>query len=161
MLSKTALMGALCLVATAVAASAQHFTAGPIQIDRAWARPTPVGAPTGGGYLTLTNRGRTPDRLVSASSPVARRVELHETTMTGGVMRMRPLSAGVALAPGKSVVFQPGGRHLMLVGLARPLVAGQRIAMTLRFERAPAARIEVRVERVQPGGARGGMAGHE
>lgn len=161
MRSKMALMGALCLAATAIAASPQSFTAGEIHIDRAWARPTPAGAPTGGGYLTLINRGRTPDRLKSASSPVAQRVELHETTMTGGVMRMRPLSAGVILTAGATVSFQPGGRHLMLVGLARPLIVGQRIPVTLRFERAGEVRIELRVLTAQHAITRGGRAGHE
>lgn len=161
MLSRFALPGALWIAATAVAASPQTFTAGTIRIDRAWARATPPGVPTGGGYVTLVNRGRTPDRLLSASSPVARRVELHETSMNGGVMRMRPLSAGVPIPPGAVVTFGPGGKHLMLVGLTRPLVAGQRIPLTLRFERLGLVRIALRVEGPRSAGAHSHGAGHD
>lgn len=118
-------------------------TAGPIRIENPWARATPPGAEVGGVYLTLKNTGPV-DRLVSGSSPVAERTELHTMSMDGGVMKMRPLPAIEVPAKGV-VVLKPGGLHVMLVGLKRPLKEGERISLTLTFEKAGNLHVEVPV----------------
>jgi len=106
----------------------------PIRAGPAWARPAAAGA-TSALYVTLENRGPVEDRLVGAASPVAGRVEVHRTSVEGGVMRMRP-AGEVAIPAGGALAFEPGGLHVMLVGLRRELVAGDSLSVTLRFARA-------------------------
>jgi copper(I)-binding protein len=105
-----------------------------VQVDDAWARATAASAMSGGIFLTVTNTGA-PDRLVGASTPVAATAELHETVNDNGVMRMRPV-AGLPVEAGKPVVLQPGGYHLMLMGLRQQLKPGDSFPVTLVFERA-------------------------
>lgn len=122
---------AIALVAqTASAAAAPSM----IQVSRAWVRPAPAGAVTA-GYFTLANRGGLADRLTGASSPIAEHVGLHESRAIGRVMTMRPLTS-VTLAGRASVAFAPGGRHLMIERLRRPLRVGQIAPVTLDFDRA-------------------------
>lgn len=109
-----------------------------LTIVSAWSRPTPAGAPTGVGYLTIVNSGDGADRLVGAASPAARVVEVHEMSMTGGVMRMRPAADGVPVPAGGRTTLAPGGYHLMLIGPTRPLKAGDKVPVTLRFQRSGA-----------------------
>lgn len=143
------------LVAAASNDHAHH--ANPVAIERPWARATPPGAQTGAAYLTIVNHGTEPDVLVTASSPDAARVEFHQTTMTDGVMRMRPAASGVTVPAGGTIELKPdGGYHLMLGGLKAPLKSGTMLPMTLRF--AKAGSIEV-VFAVEPIGARGPAAG--
>ncbi|HEY8555620.1 MAG TPA: copper chaperone PCu(A)C [Burkholderiales bacterium] len=142
------LLAAACLLLTASAAA----SGGP-RIADAWARATPPGAATGAVYFVLTG-GDTGDRLLGASSPVAERAELHATTMSDGMMRMRAFQ-DLPLAAGETVRFEPGGRHVMLIGLKQPLREGDTVPLTLTFERAGA--IEVRVE-VRSAGAGHGAA---
>lgn len=145
----------LVLVAAAPNAHAEH--AGPIMIDQPWARATPPGAQTAAAYLTIMNHGTEDDVLVAASSPQADRVEFHETTMTGGVMRMRPATRGLAVPAHGTIELKPdGGYHLMLGGLKAPLRSGTMLPVTLRF--AKAGPIDV-VFAVEPIGARGPSAG--
>ena len=106
----------------------------PVRAERAWSRPAVAGG-TGGGFLTLRNDGAAPERLLGASSPLAGRVELHTSSTEDGVMRMRPLD-GIAVPAGGEVTLRPGGMHLMLLELRQPLRAGDRVPLTLRFERA-------------------------
>jgi len=132
------LVAALTFVAIgATAASAQDYTAGALVISHPWVRSTPPGAPTAAGYLTITNHGASPDRLLGGSSPEVGSIELHEMSMTGNIMRMRPIAGGLVIAPGQSVVLTSGGdRHLMLVGPKHPLKSGDRVPAILRFEKA-------------------------
>lgn len=130
-----------------------------IQVSEAWTRATAPHAPSAVGYLTLTNTGTRADRLISASSPAAARVELHESRMDGGVMRMRKLD-GLDLPAGASVTLAPGGTHLMLIGPTQPLVAGQAITLTLRFAHAPPQNVQLQVRPLGvdgPGGQTDGM----
>ena len=130
----------------AVAAPALAQGHGPIRITDAWCPPTPPGAPTAGGYLTIANLGKAPDRLTAAASPAAAQVQLHSMTTRGGVMRMRPVTDGLEVAPGQTRAVQPGGElHLMLIGLKRPLKAGERVPMTLAFARAGAVHVDFSV----------------
>jgi uncharacterized protein YcnI len=109
---------------------------GDITVSAGWSRATPGGAKVGAGYLTLTNTGREPDRLVAASSDIAESVEIHEMSTRDGVMVMRPLDEGLAIAPGQTVALTSGGYHLMLIGLKAPLAEGKSVAVTLQFARA-------------------------
>ncbi len=138
---KRSLLAAMLIATPALAAS--HAT---VRIEDAWAPATPPGAPTAAGYLTVRNLGRAPDRLVGGSSPVAAQVQLHSMTTTAGVMRMRPITAGLTVAAGATARVQPGdGLHLMLIGLKRPLQAGEHVPVTLDFARAGAIRTEFMV----------------
>ncbi|HMB48994.1 MAG TPA: copper chaperone PCu(A)C [Afifellaceae bacterium] len=109
---------------------------GELEIGQPWVRATPPSAPAGGGYLTITNKGGEPDRLVSAVSDIAARIEIHEMSMDGGVMKMRPLGDGIEIAPGATVTLKPGGFHIMMMKLARQINRGDTVEMTLTFEKA-------------------------
>lgn len=122
-----------------------------LSIETPWARATPPQAPVAGGFLTVRNRGRIADRLLSVSSPDAERVEIHEMRMDDGVMRMRRIDEGLAIAPDGTLELKPGGYHLMFIKPKRPFVAGQTANATLRFERGGAR--EVRFEIRAVGGA--------
>ncbi|WP_237212848.1 copper chaperone PCu(A)C [Falsiroseomonas oryziterrae] len=126
------------------AAQAQDASIGPLRVSGAWTRAAGAGA-TGVGYMTLRNTGTSPDRLVSARTPAARSVELHTHVREGDVMRMRPVSA-IDLPAGQEVRLQPGGLHLMLIGLTAPLRQGDRVAVTLVFERAGETEVQLAVE---------------
>ncbi|HLX16273.1 MAG TPA: copper chaperone PCu(A)C [Bradyrhizobium sp.] len=117
-------------------ASAKEVKAGDLVITQAWSRATPGGAKVGGGYLTIENKGAVADRLIGGSSDVAVKVQLHEMAVNNGVMTMRPLDQGLVIEPSKTVKLAPGGYHLMLLDLKSPLKQGDKVAVTLEFERA-------------------------
>ena len=117
-------------------AIAQEVKTGTLQISTPWARATPKGATVGGAYMKITNNGSEPDRLIGGSSPVAGKFEIHEMSMQGDVMKMRPLQNGIEIKPGQTIELKPGGSHVMLVGLKKPLVKGEQIKATLEFQRA-------------------------
>lgn len=133
----------LALAGLVAAMAAQAVAAPPraatLEAVEPWSRPAAAGT-TGAGFLTLVNRGRTADALVGARTPAAQRVEMHASSMAGGVMRMTP-ETRVALPAGGRVTFAPGGRHLMLVGLKTALKPGDHVPATLEF--ASGARLEV------------------
>ena len=116
--------------------SAQQVKIGDLVLDHAWARATPGGAKVGGGYLTIENKGATPDKLIGGSSPAAGKVEVHEMAMNNGVMTMRPVKGGLSIPPGQSVTLAPGGYHIMLMELKAPLKKGDKVPVTLAFEKA-------------------------
>jgi len=127
-----------------VVAAAFAQTGGPA-VENAWARATPGKSAIGAAYLTI--RSMTADRLVAASTPVAKKAELHTMSMSGMVMKMRPI-AGIDIPAGKPVTLAPGGTHIMLMGLAKPLEAGQSFPLTLTFEKAGTQTVNVAVEKV-------------
>ena len=140
---------ALTLATCAVlAAQAHEFKLGAIQIGHPFARATAAGQTTGGGFLKLSNTG-TADTLLSASSPVAARVELHSMRMDGDVMQMRQVDT-IALPAGKTIELKPGGWHLMFVGLKAPLKAGAKFPLTLKFEHAGEIEVMVNVDALAP-----------
>ncbi|MBR0715768.1 copper chaperone PCu(A)C [Bradyrhizobium liaoningense] len=156
---KTLLAGfaGLALFAAAIAApaTAQEIKAGDLVITQAWSRATPGGAKIGGAYLTIENKGTTPDTLVGGSADIAGKVEVHEMAVTNGVMKMRQLDKGLAIDPGKTVKFAPGGYHLMLVDLKSPLKQGDKVPMMLQFEKAGKVQVSLDVQGVgaqAPGG---------
>ncbi|WP_439577343.1 copper chaperone PCu(A)C [Elioraea sp.] len=146
---------ALALAAVAAPAAAHHDHR--IEVQEPWARAALAGR-TSAAYMTLVNPTETPDRLVSAASPVAQTVELHAHLHDGGVMRMRPV-AGIEVHPGEPSVLAPGGLHVMLIGLMRDLRRGETIRLSLTFEKAGKVEVEVPV---LAAGARGpeGHGGH-
>ena len=115
---------------------AEEVKAGDLVITQAWSRATPGGAKIAGGYLTIENKGSTADRLIGGSADVADKVQLHEMAVNNGVMTMRPLDKGVTIDPGKTVKLAPGGYHLMLFDLKSPLKQGDKVPVTLEFEKA-------------------------
>lgn len=125
-------------------AAAHEFKAGALKLDHPWTRAT--AGTVGAGYVTIVNTGKTGDQLVSASSPVAGKTEIHTMTMDGGVMKMRPLPNGIALPAGKTVALRPGGYHMMLIGLKAPLVEGKLVPLTLKFAKAGTVKVELKVE---------------
>jgi copper(I)-binding protein len=132
---------ALCSIAFVGAliytpARAEEVKAGDLVITQAWSRATPGGARVGGGYLTIENKGQTPDRLIGGTADISARVQLHEMAMNGGVMTMRPLDKGLVIEPGKTLRLAPGGYHLMLLDLKSPLKQGDKVPLTLEFEKA-------------------------
>lgn len=140
----------LVLVAAALAspAFAMDYDIGPLHIAQPWARATPPGAQTGGGYMTVTNNGTEPDRLVGGTSPVAGRVEVHEMQVENGIMKMRPLPDGLEIKPGETVTLRPGGHHVMFEQLREPLRQGRSIPATLDFAKAGRVNVEFAVEAV-------------
>jgi len=151
----------IAAAATLIAAplAAHEFKQGDLSIAHPWTRQTAAGQSVGGGFTTITNGGKANDRLLDASSPAAARVELHDMTMDGGVMRMRPVVGGLAVPAGGALALQPGGQHLMLMGLKAPLELGALVPVTLRFERAGTVTVQLKVEAVTYG-AGGDHAGH-
>lgn len=121
--------------------------AGDIAISDAYARATPPGATVGAIYFELRNRGTQDDRLLSADSPVGERTEVHTHTMQDGVARMHEVEA-VEIPAGESVSFEPGGFHIMLLDLKAPLNEGDRIPLTLSFERTGQLELTVPVKKI-------------
>ena len=112
------------------------FKVGDITVAAPWTRATPGGAKVAGGYLKVTNNGAAADKLVGATTDIAGRVEIHEMSMSGGVMQMRPLDAGLELKAGQTVELKPGGYHVMFMDLKRQLKQGETVKATLQFEKA-------------------------
>src|SRR3989442_1741534 len=130
---------AACLIAGAAMAQSSQ-----VELKDAWARATPGKGENGAAYLTIVSPGG--DRLVSVSTRVAKKAELHTMTTEGGVMKMRPL-AGLDVPAGEPVTLKPGGAHIMLMGLNQPLQAGQSFPLTLAFEKAGQREVTVAVEK--------------
>jgi copper(I)-binding protein len=150
------LVSTLFLVSLAAAPlRAQEVKVGDLSITQAWSRATPGGAKIGVGYLTIENKGSAPDRLTSVSAEVAGKVEVHEMAMKDSVMTMRPLDKGLVIDPGKTVKLAAGGSHLMLFDLKNPLKQGDKVPVTLEFEKAGKVKLSLDVQGVgaqAPGG---------
>lgn len=117
-----------------------------IDIAHPWARTSPGLVRKAGGYLTITNRGGEPDRLVAAATPFAGKVEIHGIKVVGPDIAMRPLENGLRLPPDTTITLKPRGYHLLLQELKSPFVKGERVPLTLSFEKAGAREIELVVE---------------
>jgi periplasmic copper chaperone A len=127
------------------AAFAQDFRVKSLQVSSPFARATPPGARVAGAFMTIKNQGTETDRLVSASSPVAGLVEIHEMAMDGGMMKMRAIK-GIDVKPGTAVELKPGGYHVMLEDLKQPLKEGDRIPVRLTFAKSGTVEVMVHVE---------------
>jgi len=145
-LTRAALIVACAFAPTAAMAGDARL--GDLSIEGAWARASAGPAGAGAAYMHIANGGGGADRLVAASTPRAGKAELHEHVHQDGVMRMREVEGGMALAPGQHTMLEPGGLHVMLFGLTAPLKEGERFPLTLRFERAGEVTVEVDVKGV-------------
>jgi copper(I)-binding protein len=161
-MKKTACTLAYAALLSAVLAApvrAQDVNTGDLVITQPWSRATPGGARIGGAFLTIENKGSSPDRLVGATAEIAGKIEVHEMKTNDGVMAMRPSENGVTIEPGKTVKLAPGGYHLMLFDLKSPLKQGDKVPVTLQFEKAGKVNLSFDVQGVGapgPGGHSGG-----
>jgi copper(I)-binding protein len=140
-------------------ALAHDITKGDLVISAPWSRATPAGSQVAAGYVAITNKGLSAERLVSFTTDLAGQPEVHEMTNEGGVMKMRPLSKGLVIPAGGTVKLEPGGYHLMLLKLKKPLTAGERFKATLVFEKAGPVEVEFEV-RAMGAGQQKGHGGH-
>ena len=144
------LLAALMVLAALAAPTptiAQHSAGKGVDVSEVWARASAGMANAGAAYANLQNRGDAPDRLVSASTPVAGTVELHTMTMEGDVMKMRQIPS-IDVAPGATVELKPGGLHVMLLDLKAPLKEGTSFPLTLNFEKSGTKTLQVQVRGV-------------
>jgi copper(I)-binding protein len=159
-LFKRSVLAAALLLSSAVGVFAADVRAGDLLISQTWSRATPGGAKIGAGYLTIENKGGAPDRLVAVSGQVAGKIEIHEMAVNNGVMTMRPVEQGLTIEPGKTVTLAPGGYHLMMMDLKSPLKQGDKVPLTLEFEKAGKVAVTLDVQAVgakAPSGDGGGM----
>lgn len=142
----TFLSTASALALVGLSAHAHDYKLGALEIGHPWARATAPTAPSGGGFLKVTNTGTAADRLISASSPAAAQAQIHEMKMDGNVMRMREVESGLEIPAGATVTLAPGGFHIMMMGLKAPLKQGATVPLTLVFEKAGKIDVELSVE---------------
>lgn len=153
--ARAALLPALFLAMT-VASPAHDFTIGDIQIDHPWSRATPEGARVAAGYMVLKNNGAEVDRLVSLTSEIGNRAEIHEMNVNEqGVMTMRPLADGLEIPAGGEVALAPGSYHVMFLDLTSTPKEGVTFTGTLTFEKAGEIEVEYAVD------AMGSGSGHD
>lgn len=129
---------------------------GPIHVESSFARASasPV-AKTGAAYVTITNTGETSDRLIGVEGDAAGMIQIHMTEMTNGVMSMKEVEGGIEIPAGAKITLEPGGNHVMLMGLKAPLVEGETLPLTLVLEKA--GKVDVEVPIMAPGAMMGEM----
>ena len=127
---------------------AHEFKVGDIEIGHPWSRATPAGAKVAGGYLTITNTGSSPDRLLSISSDISAKAELHEMGVKDGVMTMRPVADGLEIPAGGKVTLGPGSYHVMFMDVKQPPREGEMFAATLTFEKAGTVTVKFAVQAI-------------
>lgn len=121
---------------------------GKVSIENVWARATFALAKTGAVYLRIDNASQSDITLLSVrvDSSVAAEAQLHETVMEDEMMQMRELESGIKISAGTNLEFQPGGKHIMLMGLEEPLRASDTFVLTLVFENNKIMRVPVVVK---------------
>lgn len=146
----------LLLMSLSGAVMAQSAT-DEVTISDAYVRAVPPGQPNSASFMQVKNTSKVPHALVGGSSPAAKVVELHTHTMEGGMMRMRQVEK-IDIPAGGSVSLQPGGFHVMLIGLKQQLVPGQEIPLTLKYEdgsevtvNAPVKKLEMKMKTMDHG----------
>jgi copper(I)-binding protein len=112
------------------------YTVGSLVISDPWARSESEAAPQCGGFFVVTNRSEVADRLVSARSPLAERIEIHAIRVVGADIRMRPLADGLRIPASTALTLKPRGYHLLMLGVTAPLAKGATVPVTLVFDRA-------------------------
>ncbi|MEW5962316.1 MAG: copper chaperone PCu(A)C [Pseudomonadota bacterium] len=130
---------------TATASLAGDYKAGDLKIGEPWTRVTPPGAAVAGGFMTITNTGKEADRLLGGSATISKRLEVHEMTMDGGIMKMRELAKGLEIKPGETVELKPGSFHVMFIELTTPPAIGTPVKGQLKFEKAGTVDVEYKV----------------
>jgi copper(I)-binding protein len=134
----------LAAAALACALAALPALAGELAVTNAWSRATPPVAKVGVIYFTLRNDTRKSDRLLKLSTPVAAKAEVHRTEVQDGIARMREVAV-LHVEAGQTLEFEPGGMHVMLIGLREPLVGGRTYDLDLLFEVAGPRKVKVTV----------------
>ncbi len=152
---RTLFLGLALAGGLVAAAAAEGVTQENITVSDPWARASAGPARNGAAFMTISSAG-TADRLVSASAPVAMKTETHTHLMEDGVMKMRRVD-GIDVAADEATVLQPGGLHVMFMGLHEPLIEGESFPLTLTFEKAGEVTVEVPV--MGPGAMQGAMGG--
>lgn len=137
-------------IAMATQSKAHDYKAGLIAIGHPFARATPASAPVAGGYLTLTNTGKEADILLSGSSPVSEKLELHLSTLVEGVAKMRQIEDGIEIKPGETVALKAGASHIMFLRPRKQLVEGERFPVTLNFKNAGPITVDFAVQGLGP-----------
>lgn len=151
MRSLVALLFSLAIASCGAPSTTPTQAAAELSVTQAWAAPTPAGVDVSAGYLNISNDTASEDRLLSATSPRAERVEIHEMSMDGAVMRMRQVET-LSIAPGQRVELAPGGMHLMFYGVNEPFAEGQDIPLQLTFETGGIVDVSLPVRRGAPEG---------
>jgi len=149
MIRRTLILALAAAAAVTTLARAADVTLGDLRVSQAWSRPAAQGG-VGAGFLTIANTGHKPDRLKAVSSPVAQRVEIHESMIMDGRAMMHGHPEGLAIAAGGTATLKPGGWHLMFIGLKQPLKAGDRFPATLTFAKAGKLKVEFTVQVAPP-----------
>lgn len=149
---------ALAIAALSAPALASDYKLGAITIQNPWTRPAMAGM-NGVGFLAIANTGSKPVKIMGAQSPAAGKIEIHRSAMANGVMTMRRQDDGVVVPAGGTLALAPGGYHLMLLALNRPLVAGQKIPVTLIFESGRRIAIDLTVQTAAPQSAAAAKSG--
>lgn len=148
------------LIATTMPLKAHDYKVGSLHIDHPWSRPMPATAKVGAGYLAITNQGTEDDTLISAETTIANRVEIHEMSMDGGVMRMRALPQGLKLKAGEKTELKPGGYHIMFMDVKERPALGAEFKTVLTFARAGRVEVMFKVEQKSEGHGHGGHHKH-
>jgi copper(I)-binding protein len=145
---------ALLLALLAAPASAHEIKIGDLVITHPWARATPGDAPNGGVFLKIENHGQADDRLIGAATDVAAKAEIHEHVMDNGVAKMRQVES-IDLTAHATTELKPGGLHVMLIDLTKPLREHDTFSLTLTFEHAGSIEVEVHIEKAGATGPSG------
>jgi len=141
------LITVLCLcIGACPPASAHEYKAGELDIIQPWSRATFTGARMAAGYLTIINHSRQPDRLLGIASDISGKAEIHLMEMKNGLMKMRRLPEGVAIAPGGEITFKPGSYHIMFMNITRKLEQGKSFKGRLVFETAGTVEVDFVIE---------------
>ncbi|PVB62986.1 copper chaperone PCu(A)C [Labrenzia sp. 011] len=156
----TSIAAATALTVFSLSALAADYKVGDLTITSAWTRATPPKAKAGGGFIEITNNGTEDDRLIAAASDVAGKVELHEMAVTDGVMTMREKENGIEIPAGETVALQPGGLHIMFMGLNQPFKEGTTVPVVLTFETAGDVAVELDVAKMGAKSMKGGHGDH-
>lgn len=142
-----ALPAALALTFSSFAAIAHEYAKADLLIEHPWARPTLSASVPAAVYFEIVNSGDVDDKLIAASSARAEHIELHKTEMNAqNIAKMSMVKDGIAAPADATTSMETGAYHVMLIGLANPLKAGEEFPMTLTFERAGDIEVIIKVE---------------
>ncbi len=143
---KTVLFG-LAILASTFSVAAYEYKTGELIIDHPVARETPPGVKVGAGYLTITNKGKEDDKLISVSGNVSPVIQIHTMSIENNIMKMQEIEGGLVIPAGKSVQLKAGGKHIMFMNLPQQLKAGEKHKVVLVFEKAGKVEVIFNVEK--------------
>lgn len=140
----------LASIFSIAAGHAHQIKVGDLVITHPWSRPSPAAADVAAGYMKITNKGTTDDRLVKATASITETVQLHDMKMVGDVMKMTELPDGIVIPAGQTVELKPKSLHVMFLNLKSPPVEGEEFKGTLVFEKAGTVDIDYEVTAKAP-----------